>query len=131
MANIAGVFVFLLATRYSPFAIRHSPLALLPFLAERADFHFKGPGASRLLIELPIGCCNRGGWHQQVGIVQCLLAPEFLTPLANPGGIDAGIDDQMRDMDVLWPQFARHRLRHGAEPEFGAGKGGKAAAATQ
>ena len=50
---------------------------------------------------------------------------------ANPFGIDAGIDDQMRDMDVLRAQFARHRLRHGAQAEFGAGKRRIAGAATE
>src|SRR5258708_6223120 len=116
---------------YSLFATPYSPLALLPFLAERADFHFKGPGAARLLIELPIGCCNRGGGHQQVGIVPCLLSPGVFTPLAPPGRIHPGIDDQMRDVDVFGPQLARHRLRHGAESEFRAGKGSKTGPAAQ
>src|SRR5205085_9780320 len=34
-------------------------------------------------------------------------------------------------MDVLWSQLARHRLRHRAQAELRAGKGGIAAAAAQ
>ena len=37
----------------------------------------------------------------------------------------------MGDVDVLRPELARHRLRHGAQAELGAGEGGIAAAATQ
>ncbi len=48
-----------------------------------------------------------------------------------PGGIDTGIDDQMRDMDVFRPELARHRLRHGAQAKLRAGKGRKAAAAAE
>src|SRR3981189_1680011 len=103
----------------------------LPFLAERANFQLKGPGAARLLVELPIGRGDRRRRHQQVRIVERFLAPELFAAFAHPGGIYAGIDDQMGDMDVLWPEFTRHRLRHRAKPEFRAGKGGKTAAAAQ
>src|ERR1700750_2903835 len=91
-----------------PFAIHYSPLPALPLLSERADFHFKGPGAARLLVELPIGARHRGRRHQEVRIVQRLLPPELLGPLAHPGGIDPGVDDEMRDMDVLRTELARH-----------------------
>src|SRR5262249_103806 len=40
-------------------------------------------------------------------------------------------DDQMGDVDVLRPQFARGSLRHGAEAEFGAGKSRVTNAAAQ
>src|SRR6266851_2011441 len=116
-----------ISIRYSPFANR----VLLPLFAERADFELKGPGAAWLLVKLPIGRCNRRRRHQQVRIVERFLAPELLPALAHPGGVDAGIDDQMRDMDVLRPEFARHRLRHRPQAELGAGKGRKAATAAQ
>src|SRR5690349_6784607 len=74
----------------SQFAIRHSPFALLPLFAERADFHFEGPGAFWLLIELPIGSRNRGRRHQQIRIVERLLAPELRAPLAHPSRVHAG-----------------------------------------
>src|SRR6478672_6280081 len=118
-----------LALHYSPFATHYSPF--LPLFAERADFHLERPGAFRLLVELPIGARDRGRRHQQVRIVQRLLAPYLFAALAHPGGVNAGIDDEMRDMNVLRPQFARHRLRDPAQAELGAGKGGKAAAAAK
>src|SRR4029079_2531416 len=108
-----------------PFAIRHSLFAFLPLLAEWSNLEFEGPGAARLLVKLPVGRRDGGRWHQQIRIIKRFLAPELLAALAHPGGVDAGIDDQMRDMDVFGPEFAGHRLRHGAKPEFGAGKGGE------
>src|SRR6266481_2060579 len=97
------------AARFSPFATR-----LLPFFPERADFKFKSPGAARLLVELPVGRRNRRRRHQQIGIIKRFLAPEFLPPFAHPRGVDAGIDDQMRDVNVLGSKLARYRLRHRA-----------------
>ncbi len=91
-------------------------VAILPLFPERANFQLKGPGAARLLVELPVGRRDRGRRHQQIRIVERFLAPELLAPLAHPGGIDAGIDDQMRDMDVL---RARARAPSPAPPRAG------------
>src|ERR1700745_2280055 len=102
-----------------------------PLLAEWPDLELKGPGAARLLVQLPVGGGDGSRRHQQIRIVERFLAPELFAALAHPGGVDAGIDDQMRDMDVLRPELARHRLRHGAKPEFRAGKRRIAAAAAQ
>src|SRR5580700_6498577 len=101
-------------------AIRYSLPASLPFFPERANFKLEGPGAARLLVELPVRGCDRSRRHQQIRIIQRLLAPELFPALAHPGGIDAGIDDQVRDVDVLGAELARHRLGHRAKPEFGA-----------
>src|SRR5262245_42654707 len=103
----------------------------LPLLAEGADFQLKRPGALRLLVELPIGLCHGGRWHQEVGIVERIGTECLDAALPHPFGIDAGVDDEMRDVDVLRPQLARHRLRYCAEAKLGAGEGGIAAAAAQ
>src|ERR1700722_19906239 len=113
------------------FAIRYSPFASLPLFPERADFKLERPGAARLLVKLPVGGRDRRRRHQQIRIIERLLAPELLAALPYPCGVDAGIDNQMRDVDVLRPELARHRLRHRAQSEFGAGKGRKAAATAQ
>ena len=42
--------------------------------------------------------------------------------LAHERGVDAGIDDQMRDMDVFGPELPRHALRHRAQAGLGAGE---------
>src|SRR5258705_12154890 len=110
------------------FAIRNSHLPLFP---ERADFQFKCPGAARLLVKLPVGRRNRRRRHQQVRVIKRLLTPEPLATRAHPGGVDAGIDDQVRDVDVFGSELARHRLRHRAQSKFGAGEGRITAAAAQ
>src|SRR4249920_420784 len=101
----------------SSLSMRH----VLPFLPERANFKLEGPGAAWLLVKLPVRGGDRCRRHQQIRILKRLLAPELLPALAHPGRIDAGIDDQVRDMNVFWAEFPRHRLGHGAEAEFGAG----------
>ena len=101
----------------------------LPLLAEGTDFLFKRPGSAWLLIELPVGLGDRartasGDWDPIRAQPGPLAARRPLLP--HPFGVDAGVDHEMRDMDVLRPQFARHRLRHGAQAELGAGEGRKA-----
>src|SRR5438270_795157 len=93
-----------------------------PFLAEGAYFHFKRPGAARLLIKLPIGFRDRRWRHQQIGIVERVRPQRFDPPLPHPFGVDAGVDDEMGDVNVLRTQFARGRLGHRTESEFGAGE---------
>src|SRR3954470_24459154 len=78
-----------------------SILSVLPLLTEGADFQLEGPGAPRLLIELPIGRRDRGRRHQQIGIVERIGAERFQAPLPNPLGVDARIDNEVGDMDVL------------------------------
>src|ERR1700737_5095648 len=103
----------------------------LPLFPERTDFKLKGPGAARLLVKLPVRRRNRRRRHQQVRVIKRFLAPELFAALAHPRGVDAGIDDQMRDVNVLRAELARHRLRHRAKSEFRAGEGRITAAAAQ
>src|SRR3546814_3600549 len=92
----------------------------LPPRATRTDTLFpdttlfrSGPGGLRLVEKIPIGVGDRVRRHQPVGIeiVERFAAFALRDDVAHEGGIDAGIDDEMRDMDLLRPQFARHRLR--------------------
>ena len=107
--------------------------AASPFFAERADFALERPGVARLLIDLPIGLGDRRRPHQPAGIEigERRLALPLLDPLAHPCGIDAGVDDQMGDMDALRTELARGTPAHRAQAEFGAGKGGIADPAAQ
>src|SRR3954447_431628 len=93
-----------------------------PFFAERPNFKLKSPGAARLLVELPVGGRDRGGRHQQIRVVERFIAPHLSAALPHPFGIDAGIDDQMRHMDVLGAQLAGHRLGHRAKTKLRAGE---------
>ena len=95
----------------------------LPLLAERANFQLERPGALGLLIKQPVGFRDRGWRHQQIGIIERVRAQRLDPPLPHPFGVDAGVDDEMRDVDVLGAQLARGRLRNGPQAELGAGEG--------
>src|SRR5690348_12507597 len=105
--------------------------ATSPLLTERTDFQFEGPGALRLLIELPVGLRHRCRRHQEVGIVERVRPERFDPPLTHPFGVDAGIDDEMGDMNILRSKLARRRLRDGPQSELGAGERGIADAAAE
>jgi acetyl esterase/lipase len=55
--------------------------------------------------------------HELVRIeaLQRLGAGLLADALAHEGGVDAGIDDEMRDVNVLRPELARHALRDRAQ----------------
>src|ERR1700742_1920530 len=99
--NSSVIAVFTSISRYWPVFFKSQGESFLPLLAEGTDFQFEGPGALRLLVELPIGARHRSGRHQQIRIVERARAERLDATLANPFGIHAGIDDEMRDMDVL------------------------------
>ena len=42
-------------------------------------------------------------------------------------GVDRAVDDDVRDVDALRPELARHALRQRAQRVLGAGEGGEAA----
>src|SRR6267154_121925 len=94
----------------------------LPLLAERAYFQFERPGALRLLIELPVGFRDRRRRHQEIGIVEGIRPKCLDPPLAYPFGIDAGIDDEVGDVDVFGTQFACRGLRDRTQAELGTGE---------
>src|SRR5690242_1550142 len=97
--------------------------APLPLLAKWADLELERPGAARLMIELPVGFRDRRRRHQQVWIIERAWTESFEAPLAHPLGIDAGVDDEMRDVNVLRPQLARRSLGDGPQTELGTGEG--------
>ena len=104
-----------------------------PFLGKGPDLALERPGVARLLIDLPIGLGDRGRPHQpaRIEIGERRLPLPLRDPLAHPRRIDAGVDDQMGDVDVFRTQFACGRLRNGAQAELGAGKGRVACSAAQ
>src|ERR1700751_1621169 len=108
-----------------------SCMAASPLLAEGTDLEFERPGSLRLLVKLPVGLRDRGWRDQQIRIVESLLSPELLPAFPHPGRIDTGIDDEMRDMDVLGAQLTRHRLCDCTQAELGAGESGEDGGAAQ
>src|SRR6202046_1475166 len=97
-----------------------------PFFRERPDFALERPSVARLLINLPIGLGDGGRTHQPTGIEvgERRFPLPRLDAFAYPRGIDAGVDDQMSDMDALRTELARRALRHCAQAELGAGERG-------
>src|ERR1700721_1192157 len=89
-------------------------------LSKGTNLLLEGPGVTGLLIELPVGLAHRRRTHQAIGIqifdrLGTLPADD---ELSHPFGIDTGIDHQMRNVDVAGTEPPRHRLPHGAEPNF-------------
>src|SRR6266478_9722955 len=89
-----------------------------PFFRKGSDLAFERPGVARLLIDLPIGLGDRFRPHQpaRIEIGEGRLALPLLDPLAHPCGVDAGVDDQVGDVDVL---RGRARAPRSAPPRAG------------
>src|SRR5229473_148977 len=88
----------------------------LELLHPRPDLDFPAPGAAVLLERRPIGLGDGVGIEQAVGVVV------RHRPRRTP---DAAIDHEMRDMDALGRELARHRLRQPAQRELAHGEGGR------
>jgi hypothetical protein len=91
-----------------------------PLLAERAYFQLESPGVARLLVQLPIGLGDHCRPHRSIGIkiIERFLAFTLADAFADPLGIDAGINDEMGDMDVLGTEFPSGRLSHRPQTEI-------------
>src|SRR5262245_49589929 len=122
MPNSSVMRVFICFLPCACQKVRLARTSSLPLFAERADFQLKGPGALRLLVELPVRLRDGCRRHQEIRIIQRVRPQRLDAPLPHPFGIDPGIDDEMGDMDVLRPKFARHRLRDRAQAELRAGE---------
>src|SRR5258708_27933195 len=78
-----------------------------PALFPRPDVHLEGPGAARLLVQLPVDLGDVVGVEDAVGTGIVAVGKIRLDPF----GVDGAVDHDVGDMDVLGPQLARHRLR--------------------
>ncbi len=85
----------------------------LELLHPRPQFHLPGPGAARLAQYVPVTQGNRIGVEHRVRPVGRLSARR---------AADAAVDDEVRDMDALRRQFARHALRQPAQRELAHGE---------
>src|SRR6202049_2851096 len=103
----------------------------LPLLAEGSYFQLERPGAAWLLIELPVGFRDGGRRHQEIGVVEGARSQRLQPPLTHPFGVDAGVDDEMSNVDVLRAELARRRLGDSPQAKLGAGEGRIAGSATQ
>src|SRR4051794_38222955 len=101
-----------------------------PFLYSGTKIEFMGPAVAALLMGKPIRFGNRGGLGQAVRRdLAGLDPPGRLHALMDGFAIDAGVDDEMDDVNILRPELARHGLGQRAETEFGRCKRSKPLAA--
>src|SRR5437667_1798337 len=96
-----------------------------PFLAGGTDLELEGPGVGGLLVEVPVRIRHGVGPHEPAGseTVERRFPPAFPDPLADPGGVDAGIDDEVSDVNVLRSELPGGALRERSQAEFRAGEG--------
>src|SRR2546427_827222 len=104
-----------------------------PFLGRGTDLELERPRVSGLLVELPVRVRHRVGPHQPAGSEPCeggvpLALPD---PLANPGGVHPGIDDEVRDVDVPRSELPSGALSERPQAELRAGEGRVSDAAAQ
>src|ERR1700681_4526705 len=98
--------------------LRPMPVCLLlsELLDPRPQFQFPGPGATRLLQHVPVAQRNGVGIEHRI------------RPLGRLGArraADAAIDHEMRDVNALRRQLARHALGQAAQCELTHREGGR------
>src|SRR6266849_8912959 len=81
----------------------------LKLLHPRPQFQLPGPGAARLLQHVPVTEGNGVGVEHRIRPVLRFGAR---------GASKAAVDDEMRDVNSLRRQFARHALGEPAQREF-------------
>ena len=86
------------------------------------------PGAAVLVVQHPIGVGDGGDVEHAVGAARFFqLRPQAQEALA----LDAAVDHDVADMNVLRPEFARHALRQRPQRRLGGYERGKIGLAAQ
>ena len=88
----------------------------------RAQVHLVGPSGAGLTIDLPIGLGDCV-WHEQPFLAS-LLDKARLGAEQSPA-FDPAVDHDMRDVNALRPEFARHALGDDAQTCLGGGEWAK------
>src|SRR5258705_9571895 len=115
----------------TPQSVRSGMAAILPVLDGRAEVEFMGPAVAGLLMREPVGFSDRRRFCQTVRRnIAGLDAFRCLHALMDRFAVDSGVDQEMYDMDILRPEFARHRLGYRAKSELCGGECRKTQAAT-
>src|SRR5690242_11147006 len=89
---------------------------------ERAQIDLVAPGRRMLPVDLPVGLGDRVDIEQAV---RALLRAPLRETAVDPLAVDAAVDHDMRDMQALRPELARHGLRDGAQARLGGREGGE------
>src|SRR6266403_4374061 len=114
----------------TPHSVRSGASPMSPLLHGWTQIQFVGPAILGLMMREPVGVGNRTRFGQAVdgnllGINPCCRLHALMDCFA----VHAGVNPKMHNMNILWSQLARHRLRHGAEAELCRRKRGKPFAA--
>src|SRR5262249_35010100 len=104
-----------------------------PFLGGGADLELERPGVGGLLVEVPVRVRDRVGPHQPAGREPGeRYFPLALTdPLADPGGVRTGVEDEVRPVDVPRSELPSGALSERPQAELRAGEGRVSDAAAQ
>src|SRR6202011_5536255 len=78
-------------------------------LDPRPELYLPGPGAARLSQDVQIGLRNGIGVEHRVGLVRSLGSARIADP---------AVDHEMRDVNALRREFARHALRQSTKREL-------------
>src|SRR6185369_13405973 len=91
--------------------------SLSPALDPRSQVELEGPGVAWLLVEIPVVL---GDVIRIEDPVLVLLRVPGREVVADERGVDRSVDDDVRDMDVLRAELARHALGERAKRMLGA-----------
>src|ERR1700722_6553564 len=103
----------------TPQRVRSGTAAISPFLHGRPQIQFMSPAIFALMVREPVRIGDRGGPGQTVGRdFRGIDAGRGLHALMDRLAVDAGVDQQMDNVNIPWSELARHRLGHGAQAEL-------------
>src|SRR3954454_3138022 len=103
----------------TPHRVRSGVVLILPLLHRGTEIELMGPAVPGLLMRKPISLGDGRRFRQAVGWdFAGLDSFRGFHAQMDSFAVHAGVDQEMHDMDISWPKFARHRLRHPAKREF-------------
>src|SRR2546428_10630262 len=92
---------------------------LSPGFHVRAQVHLEGPRITRLRVQVPVVLCDVFRVQDAVLLLQRVALGELR---ANEFRVDGAIDHDVRNVDALGAELARHALRESAQRVLGAGE---------
>src|SRR4029077_12868412 len=98
--------------------IRKAAMLDSPIFAVRTQFNIERPSTAILLREVPRLFGDGGRLDEE-------LVRLVLETLAGPGDVDHGVNNDVGDVNALWPELPRHRLGQNALRSLGWSEAGE------